>query len=440
MEMKMNLTPREVVKELNEYIIGQDDAKKAVAIALRNRYRRSQLSKEIREEITPKNIILKGPTGVGKTEIARRLARLVKAPFIKIEATKYTEVGYVGRDVESMVRDLVEVAVRMVKDEKQHEVEQKAAQIVDDILIDVILKSHLAKNPEKNTNELKEKIKEDYFAGKFDKELIDIEVKDSPKPMDIMGGVAEINITSVLGGIFPQKRKRRKVSVEQAKDILKEEQSEKMIDYDTVNSEAIKRAEEEGIIFIDEIDKVIGKGSTQSGPDVSREGVQRDILPIVEGSTVSTKYGTIKTDYILFIASGAFHVSKIEDMIPELQGRFPIRVELKNLTKKDYLSILKDTKVSIPKQYTELLKVDNVELTFTEDALEEIANMAFIENETTENIGARRLQSIVEKVLEDISYNASNDLPITQVSIDKIYVQKAFTESLKKYDLRKYVL
>lgn len=436
----MNLTPREVVKELNEYIIGQDDAKKAVAIALRNRYRRSQLSKEIREEITPKNIILKGPTGVGKTEIARRLARLVKAPFIKIEATKYTEVGYVGRDVESMVRDLVEVAVRMVKDEKQHEVEQKAAQIVDDILIDVILKSHLAKNPEKNTNELKEKIKEDYFAGKFDKELIDIEVKDSPKPMDIMGGVAEINITSVLGGIFPQKRKRRKVSVEQAKDILKEEQSEKMIDYDTVNSEAIKRAEEEGIIFIDEIDKVIGKGSTQSGPDVSREGVQRDILPIVEGSTVSTKYGTIKTDYILFIASGAFHVSKIEDMIPELQGRFPIRVELKNLTKKDYLSILKDTKVSIPKQYTELLKVDNVELTFTEDALEEIANMAFIENETTENIGARRLQSIVEKVLEDISYNASNDLPITQVSIDKIYVQKAFTESLKKYDLRKYVL
>lgn len=436
----MNLTPREIVKELNEYIIGQDEAKKAVAIALRNRYRRSQLSKEIREEITPKNIIMKGPTGVGKTEIARRLAKLVKAPFLKVEATKYTEVGYVGRDVESMVRDLVEVSVRMVKDEKQHEVEQKASQIVDDTLIQAITKGQLAKNPEEKLEELKEKIKTDYFAGKFDDELIDIEVRDNPKPMDLMGGMAEINITGMLGGIFPQKKKRRKVKVAQAKDILKEEQCEKMIDYDTVNSEAIKRAEEEGIIFIDEIDKVVGKGSTQSGPDVSREGVQRDILPIIEGSTVSTKYGNIKTDYILFIASGAFHVSKIEDMIPELQGRFPIRVELKNLTKKDYLSILKDTKVSIPKQYAELLKVDNVDLTFTEDALEEIANMAFIENETTENIGARRLQSIVEKVLEDISYNAGEDLPLTSVNIDKNYVQKAFTESMKKYDLKKYVL
>lgn len=436
----MNLTPREIVKELNEYIIGQDEAKKAVAIALRNRYRRSQLTKEIKEEITPKNIIMKGPTGVGKTEIARRLAKLVKAPFLKIEATKYTEVGYVGRDVESMIRDLVEVSVRMVKDEKQHEVEKRAIEIVDNLLIDVITKSHIAKNTEIKKEELKEKIKSDYFAGKFDNDLIDIEVKDNPKPMDLMGGMAEINITGMLGGIFPQRKKRRKVTVSQAKDILKEEQCEKMIDYDAVNSEAIKRAEEDGIIFIDEIDKVVGKGTARNGPDVSREGVQRDILPIVEGSTVSTKYGNIKTDYILFIASGAFHVSKIEDMIPELQGRFPIRVELKNLTKEDYLSILKDTKVSIPKQYSELLKVDNVDLSFTGDALEEIANMAFMENETTENIGARRLQSIVEKVLEDISYNAGNDLPLTTVNIDKSYVQKAFTENLKKYDLKKYIL
>lgn len=436
----MDLTPREVVKELNEYIVGQDEAKKAVAIALRNRYRRSQLSKELREEITPKNIILKGPTGVGKTEIARRLAKLVKAPFIKIEATKYTEVGYVGRDVESMVRDLVEVSIRMVKDEKQHEVEQKAIQIVDNLLIDVITKANINKKPDEKLEEIREKVTADYYAGKFDKDIIEIEVKDNPKPMDLMGGVAEINITGVLGGIFPQKKKKRKVPVEQAKDILKDEQCERMIDLDAVNSEAIKRAEEDGIIFIDEIDKIVGKGSTQSGPDISREGVQRDILPIIEGSTVATKYGNIKTDYILFIASGAFHVSKIEDMIPELQGRFPIRVELKSLTKDDYLKILKDTKVSLTKQYAELLNVDNVELEWTDEALEEIAQMAVIENETTENIGARRLQSIIEKVLEDISYNAGGNLPKTNVKIDKTYVQKAFTDTMKKYDLKKYVL
>lgn len=436
----MDLTPREVVKELNEYIVGQNDAKKAVAIALRNRYRRSRLPKELKEEITPKNIILKGPTGVGKTEIARRLAKLVKAPFVKIEATKYTEVGYVGRDVESMVRDLVEVSVRMVKDEKQHEVEQKAVQIVDNLLLDVITKANIAKNPDEKPDDLKEKIREGYFAGKFNKDIIEIEVKDSPKPMDIMGGVAELNITGVLGGIFPQKKKKRKVSVEQARDILKDEQCERMIDLDTVNSEAIKRAEEDGIIFIDEIDKIVGKGSAQSGPDVSREGVQRDILPIIEGSTVATKYGNIKTDYILFIASGAFHVAKIEDMIPELQGRFPIRVELKSLTKDDYLKILKDTKVSLTRQYAELLKIDNVELEWTDESLEEIAQMAVMENETTENIGARRLQSIIEKVLEDISYNAGGNLPKTTVKVDKKYVQKAFTDTMKKYDLKKYVL
>ena len=435
----MNLTPKQIVEELNQYIIGQDEAKKAVAVALRNRYRRSKLPKEIKDEITPKNIIMKGPTGVGKTEIARRLAKLVKAPFIKIEATKYTEVGYVGRDVESMVRDLVETSVRMVKDEKQHEVEKKAKENVDKILLEIISKVQLAKNTTDNVEELKEKIKNDYFNEKFDNEIVEIEVKDTPKPLDISGGVAEINIGSIMGGIFPTKRKRRKISVKEAREILIAEECEKMIDMDGVNSEAIKRAEEDGIIFIDEMDKIIGKAAS-NGPDVSREGVQRDILPIVEGSTVSTKYGNVKTDYILFIASGAFHVSKIEDMIPELQGRFPIKVELKNLTKSDFYKILTETKTSVTRQYAELLKIDNIDLEFTDDALKEISEMAEVENETSENIGARRLHSIIEKVLEDISFNATGDHPILKVKIDKPYVQNAFSENRKKYDLKKYVL
>lgn len=436
----MNLTPKQIVDELNQYIIGQDEAKKAVAVALRNRYRRSKLSKEMRDEITPKNIIMKGPTGVGKTEIARRLAKLVKAPFIKIEATKYTEVGYVGRDVESMVRDLVETSVRMVKDEKQHEVEKKAKVTVDKILLDAIYKSELAKNPNANPDELKEKLKVLYDEGKLDEQTVEIEVQDVPKPLDLTSGVAEINIGSMLGGIFPQRKKRRKLSVLEARELLTNEECDKMIDMDSVNSEAIKRAEEEGIIFIDEIDKVIGKAATSNGPDVSREGVQRDILPIVEGSTVATKYGNVKTDFILFIASGAFHVSKIEDMIPELQGRFPIKVELKNLTKDDFYKILTETKTSVTTQYAELLKVDNIDLDFTDDALKEIAEIAEEENETNENIGARRLHSIIEKVLEDISFNATGENPLVKVVIDKNYVQNAFGEDRKKYDLKKYVL
>ena len=436
----MNLTPKQVVDELNQYIIGQEEAKKAVAVALRNRYRRSKLSKEMRDEITPKNIIMKGPTGVGKTEIARRLAKLVKAPFIKIEATKYTEVGYVGRDVESMVRDLVETSVRMVKDEKQHEVEKKAKVTVDKILLDAIYKSELAKNPNSNADELKEKLKVLYDEGKLDEQTVEIEVQDVPKPLDLTSGVAEINIGSMLGGIFPQRKKRRKLSVLEARELLTNEECDKMIDMDSVNSEAIKRAEEEGIIFIDEIDKVIGKAATSNGPDVSREGVQRDILPIVEGSTVATKYGNVKTDFILFIASGAFHVSKIEDMIPELQGRFPIKVELKNLTKDDFYKILTETKTSVTTQYAELLKIDNIDLDFTDDALKEIAEIAEEENETNENIGARRLHSIIEKVLEDISFNATGENPLVKVVIDKNYVQNAFGEDRKKYDLKKYVL
>ena len=436
----MNLTPKQIVDELNQYIIGQDEAKKAVAVALRNRYRRSKLSKEMRDEITPKNIIMKGPTGVGKTEIARRLAKLVKALFIKIEATKYTEVGYVGRDVESMVRDLVETSVRMVKDEKQHEVEKKAKVTVDKILLDAIYKSELAKNPNSNADELKEKLKVLYDEGKLDEQTVEIEVQDVPKPLDLTSGVAEINIGSMLGGIFPQRKKRRKLSVLEARELLTNEECDKMIDMDSVNSEAIKRAEEEGIIFIDEIDKVIGKAATSNGPDVSREGVQRDILPIVEGSTVATKYGNVKTDFILFIASGAFHVSKIEDMIPELQGRFPIKVELKNLTKDDFYKILTETKTSVTTQYAELLKIDNIDLDFTDDALKEIAEIAEEENETNENIGARRLHSIIEKVLEDISFNATGENPLVKVVIDKNYVQNAFGEDRKKYDLKKYVL
>ena len=435
----MNLTPKQIVEQLNQYIIGQDEAKKAVAVALRNRYRRSKLSKEMKDEITPKNIIMKGPTGVGKTEIARRLAKLVKAPFIKIEATKYTEVGYVGRDVESMVRDLVETSVRMVKDEKQHEVETKAKEVVDRILIEAITKAQLAKNPTENPDELKEKIKADYGEGKLDEEIVEIEVKDTPKPFDLSNGVAEVNIGTIMGGIFPQKKKRRKVTIKEARELLISEESEKMIDMDSVNSEAIRRAEEDGIIFIDEMDKIIGK-SASNGPDVSREGVQRDILPIVEGSTVATKYGNVKTDYILFIASGAFHVSKIEDMIPELQGRFPIKVELKNLTKDDFYRILTETKTSVTTQYAELLKVDNIDLEFTDDALKEISEMAEVENETSENIGARRLHSIIEKVLEDISFNATGDHPMLKVKIDRPYVQNAFSENRKKYDLKKYVL
>ena len=433
----MNLTPKQIVDELNEYIIGQDEAKRAVAIALRNRYRRSKLSKEIREEITPKNIIMKGPTGVGKTEIARRLAKLVKAPFVKIEATKYTEVGYVGRDVESMVRDLVDVAVRMVKDEKQHEVEEKAKKVVDAKLFDALYNAKKNQNPELD----KDIFKAEYEAGKFNEEIVEVEVKETPKAIGIMPGAPEMNLGNIFEGIFPKQKRRKKVKLAEAKEILLTEECDKLIDDESVNAEALKRAEEEGIIFIDEIDKVIGKGgNVGSGPDVSREGVQRDILPIVEGSTVSTKYGNIKTDYILFIASGAFHVSRIEDMIPELQGRFPIRVDLKNLTKNEFVKILTQPKNAVTMQYAKLLEVDNINLKFTDEALEEIAEIAEAENETQENIGARRLHTIIEMLLEDISYNATGEHPMLDVVIDKAYVQKAFSETKKKFDLKKYIL
>ncbi len=431
----MSMTPREIVTELDKYIIGQDEAKKAVAIALRNRYRRSRLPKELRDEITPKNIIMKGPTGVGKTEIARRLAKLVGAPFIKIEATKYTEVGYVGRDVESMVRDLVSVAVRLVKDEKLHEVEKRAQKAVDDKLLKVI-SDELVKQ---GLNVPLAEIEENYRNGKYDDMNVEVSIVEKAQQFDFMPEFEGMNISTMIGGIFPPRRKTRKMSVLHAKECLMEDESDKLIDNESVHQEAIRRAEEEGIIFIDEMDKIIGKGS-QSGPDVSREGVQRDILPIVEGSTVSTKYGNVKTDFILFIAAGAFHVSKIEDMIPELQGRFPIRVELNSLTKDDFVKILSTPKNAITLQYASLLKVDNIDLEFTDDALDEIAIIAEYQNENMENLGARRLHTIMEKLLEDVSFNASGEYPLSKVIIDRAYVQNIFGKHNKNSDLKKYII
>ena len=431
----MSMTPREIVTELDKYIIGQDEAKKAVAIALRNRYRRSRLPKELRDEITPKNIIMKGPTGVGKTEIARRLAKLVGAPFIKIEATKYTEVGYVGRDVESMVRDLVSVAVRLVKDEKLHEVEKRAQKAVDDKLLKII-SDELVKQ---GLNVPLAEIEQNYRSGKYDDMNVEVSIVEKAQQFDFMPEFEGMNISTMIGGIFPPRRKTRKMSVLHAKECLMEDESDKLIDNESVHQEAIRRAEEEGIIFIDEMDKIIGKGS-QSGPDVSREGVQRDILPIVEGSTVSTKYGNVKTDFILFIAAGAFHVSKIEDMIPELQGRFPIRVELNSLTKDDFVKILSTPKNAITLQYASLLKVDNIDLEFTDDALDEIAIIAEYQNENMENLGARRLHTIMEKLLEDVSFNASGEYPLSKVIIDRAYVQNIFGKHNKNSDLKKYII
>ena len=431
----MNLTPKQIVEELDKYIIGQARAKRAVAIALRNRYRRSRLSKELREEITPKNIIMKGPTGVGKTEIARRLAMLVGAPFIKVEATKYTEVGYVGRDVESMVRDLVEVSVRIVKDEKTHEMEAKVKPSVDRKLVNAICDSRRALNIAVDKTDVENELKE----GKVENETIEVDVEDNAKPM-VAIGMPEINIGSMFDGILPAKRHKRKMSVARAREILMAEECDRVVDKDSVYAEAIRRAEEEGIIFIDEIDKIIGKAGGSNNQDVSREGVQRDILPIVEGSTVATKYGNVKTDFILFIASGAFHVSNIEDMIPELQGRFPIRVELDNLTKEDFKRILTEPKNSVTLQYASILNVDNIDLKFTDDAIDEIAQMAAAENETSENIGARRLHTIMELLLEDISFNATGEHPMLEVTVDRPYVQNVFKATIKKFDLSKYIL
>ncbi len=435
----MELSPKQIVSELDRFIIGQDEAKKAVAIALRNRYRRSKLPKEMRDEITPKNIIMKGPTGVGKTEIARRLAKLVKAPFVKVEATKYTEVGYVGRDVESMVRDLVEAAILLVKSERMAEVRDKAEENAINRLVNVLFNAKKDLYAGKSDEEVKEILKKELKGDRFDNEPVEVEILEEPKQMPLMPGM-EINLGDMFGPMMPKRRKRKTMQVADAKRIFLSEESDRLIDMDNVNTEALMRAEQNGIIFIDEIDKITSKSNGGSSPDVSREGVQRDILPIVEGSTVSTKYGPVKTDYMLFIAAGAFHMSRVEDLIPELQGRFPVTVELSSLGYEDFVKILTKTENSLIVQYQALLKVDNINLEFQKDAIEEIARVAVLENENSENIGARRLHTIIEKLLEDISFNATGDHPLINVKIDKQYVHEHLEHILKEYDLKKFIL
>ncbi len=433
------LSPKQIVNELDKYIIGQDKAKRAVAIALRNRYRRSKLSEADREEITPKNIIMKGPTGVGKTEIARRLAKRVKAPFIKVEAPKYTEVGYVGRDVESMIRDLVECSIRLVREEKMKEVSVKAEAVAEKKIVSILSDMKKSERGEMAKEVFDAKLLEDLRAGKCNDTQIEIEVVDAPKSMEIVPGGAEINIGSIFGDMLPKKKKRRKMSVKQAMQQIVNEESEKLIDDESVTAEALSRAEEQGIIFIDEIDKIAGKAN-QGGADVSREGVQRDILPIVEGCTVMTKYGAVKTDFILFIAAGAFHISKVEDLIPELQGRFPINVELESLSKEDFIKILTQPQNAITSQYGKLLSVDNIDLKFTDDAIEEIARISADMNATSEDIGARRLHTVMEYLLEDISFNAGGDYPTVEVTIDKKYVDEHLEKMIRNRDLKKYVI
>ena len=438
-----DFTPKQIVAELDRYIIGQSSAKKAVAVALRNRYRRSRLPQELREEISPKNIIMQGPTGVGKTEIARRLARLVKAPFIKVEATKFTEVGYVGRDVESMVRDLVEASIRMVTEEKSKEVELRARERAEEKLVPAITKKRKEAYPDLTDGQMKGYILQELREGKVDDLVITIDLPVKPKQQTISNNSdMEININELFGSMIGGgKTKSKTVTVKEALKILFEMEEEKLIDPDNVNAEAIARAENEGIIFIDEIDKIASKASGNSGGhDVSREGVQRDILPIVEGCTVNTKYGQIKTDHILFIAAGAFHIASVSDLIPELQGRFPISVKLDSLTEKDFEEILTKPDNAILMQYTALLGVDNVKLKFTGDSIKELAKICAIENENKEDIGARRLHTMMESLLEDISYEACDTQEPTEVIIDKAFVDKHFESVIKKLNLNKYIL
>lgn len=459
------LTPKEIVSALDKYIVGQDKAKKAVAIALRNRYRRSKLEPELREEITPKNIIMIGPTGVGKTEIARRLAKLVDAPFIKIEATKFTEVGYVGRDVDSMIRDLVEESVRICKAKRMEDVKMMAEAATEQRLVKLLVPlSKQAPAPVQNPLQMllgtgsspqepvlsddekaahkskQEKVLDDLRKGLLENKIVEIEVPQSQQGSNSMLAMGiDINVNEMFGGLLPAKHKMRKLPVSEARRVIFQEEADKLIDMDDVIREALIKAEQDGIIFIDEIDKIAGQ-NRGSGPDVSREGVQRDILPIIEGSTVSTKYGPIKTDFILFIAAGAFHVSKISDLIPELQGRFPIKVELKPLSVADYKQILIQPENAVTKQYAALLKADNISLQYTEEALTEISKYAYIANETQENIGARRLHTILELLLEDISFNAGGDHPVIEVSIDGEYVNEHLNNDFKQEDLQRFIL
>ena len=440
----MELTPKQIVKELDRYIIGQQEAKVAVAIALRNRYRRSRLPEEMREEITPKNILMKGPTGVGKTEIARRLAKLVRAPFVKVEATKFTEVGYVGRDVESIIRDLVDVSARMHPEDKFKAVMPRATEIAENKLVDIILPIRKkADTADKSDAQLKEELLSEIRAGHLDGITIEMEVKQQPKPIQLTPGNGpgnEIDLGSIFGGMMGGGRsKKRKLTVKQAMDFIVNQEAEKMVDQDSITSEALARAEQDGVVFLDEIDKVAARAGRDQGHDVSREGVQRDILPIVEGSTVQTKYGSIRTDFILFIAAGAFHMSKMEDLIPELQGRFPIRVELDNLTEEDFVKILTEPDNAVLKQYKALLGVDGVTLNFTDDAIREIARTAFFENENSENLGARRLHAVLEHLLKDVLYEA-DDNTTKEIDIDRDYVAAHLSTSMREASLKKYIL
>ena len=470
------MTPKEIVAELDKYIIGQDDAKKSVAIALRNRYRRSLLSDELREEITPKNILMMGPTGVGKTEIARRLAKLMDAPFVKVEATKFTEVGYVGRDVDSMVRDLVEASLRVTKKAKLEEKYDIADKIVEEKIIEAIIPGK-KKNPVKPTNRspfdfimnsggyqsqkqeylegkaneptkedmdvemAREQVREQLRKGLLEEQFIEIEVISEPKgnQLDMSNEGMSIAIGNIFGGDMPKKTKKKNCKVKDARKLLREQEAQKLIDMDQVTDEAVENAEQNGIIFIDEIDKIAAGGQYRSGADVSREGVQRDIVPIVEGSVINTKYGPVRTDHILFIGAGAFHVAKPTDLIPELQGRFPIRVELQNLTKDTFVKILTVPENALLKQHKALMETEGVTIDFTEDAIDEIAEMAYLMNEQTENIGARRLHTILEKLLEDISF-AVPDVDEKNIVIDRDYVHKKFEERIHKDDVDRYIL